>query len=183
MSLTLTETIRLLESRGHTQYGNEAVSQLEHALQTAHLAQTAGESPETVVASLIHDLGHLLAAQHDDLADHDTSHDDLHQYIALPFLRALFPPAVLQPIRLHVDAKRYLCLIEPSYIDSLSQESRKSLALQGGVFDEEQAEHFIAQPFAIEAVRLRRYDDLAKIPGKPVPPLSHFVSVMQEVCL
>ena len=80
MSLTLTETIRLLESRGHTQYGNEAVSQLEHALQTAHLAQTAGESPETVVASLIHDLGHLLAAQHDDLADHDTSQDDLHQY-------------------------------------------------------------------------------------------------------
>ncbi len=181
MSLTLTEVLRLLESRGHTQYGREEVSQLDHALQTAHLAEMAGESAETIVACLLHDLGHLLAAQRDGVDEHDASKDDLHQYIALPFLRALFPAAVLEPIRLHVDAKRYLCLIDPSYEASLSEESRHSLQLQGGVFEEAQAEQFIAQPYATEAVRLRRYDDMAKIPGKMVPGLAHFSQLMEQV--
>lgn len=183
MSLTLTDILRLLKVRGQRQYGREGVSQLEHALQTAHLAELAGESAETTVAALIHDLGHLLAAERDGLPEDDTTQDDLHQYIALPFLRGLFPDAVLEPIRLHVDAKRYLCLIEPQYESTLSAESRHSLQLQGGVFSEQDGERFIAQPYATEAVRLRRYDDLAKTPGKSVPGLDHYSERMQQVCL
>jgi phosphonate degradation associated HDIG domain protein len=183
MSLTLDEILLLLESRGHTQYGREAVSQLEHALQTAHLAELAGESPETVVACLLHDLGHLLAAERDGLHETRGHEDDLHQYMALPFLRGLFADAVLEPIRLHVDAKRYLCLIDPSYESALSDESRHSLALQGGIFSEAEAEHFIGQTFANEAVRLRRYDDLAKVPAKQVPGLMHFADFLRQVCL
>lgn len=183
MALTLSEIVYLLESRGQTQYGAEVVSQLEHALQTAQLAELAGESVETVVACLLHDLGHLLAAHHEGLTDQDFASDDLHQYIALPFLRALFSEAVLEPIRLHVDAKRYLCLIEPSYEANLSEESRHSLQLQGGIFDEQQAEQFIMQPFAMEAVRLRRYDDQAKTPGKETPGLPYFAQLMQQACL
>jgi phosphonate degradation associated HDIG domain protein len=180
MSLTLSDIQHLLETRGQSQYGMEAVSQREHALQCAHLAEQAGETPETIVASLLHDLGHLLAAERDGVQEWDTEKDDLHQFIALPFLRARFPDAVLEPIRLHVDAKRYLCLIDPDYWAALSPASKHSLELQGGVFSEAEAEAFIAQPFAAEAVRLRRYDDQAKVKDKTVPGLAHFAQHLQQ---
>lgn len=180
MSLTLPEIHHLLQARGHRPYGTEAISQLEHALQCAHLAERSGETPETVVACLLHDLGHLLAAERDGVQNHDTAEDDLHQFIALPFLRTLFPDAVLEPIRLHVDAKRYLCLIDPGYWAELSPASKHSLELQGGVFSESDAEHFITQPFAAEAVRLRRYDDLAKVKDKKVPDLAHYAQLLDQ---
>lgn len=183
MSLTLNEVVDLLQRRGHQQYGMEAISQLEHALQCADMAQQAGETPETIVAALLHDMGHLLAAERDGQSEHDTSKDDLHQYIALPFLRTLFPDAVLEPIRLHVDAKRYLCLMDSGYWAELSPASKHSLEQQGGVFSEQQAEVFMQQNFAAEAVRLRRYDDLAKVPAKVVPDLSHYAVYLQQVVL
>jgi len=90
---------------------------------------------------------------------------------------------VLEPIRLHVDAKRYLCLIDPKYWSDLSPASKHSLEQQGGVFSESEAEAFISQPFAAEAVRLRRYDDLAKVPAKQVPNLAHYNVHLQQVAL
>ena len=183
MILTLTEIQHLLETRGHQPYEMEAISQSDHALQCAYLAELAGESTETIAACLLHDLGHLLAADQEAQRDKPLQADDLHQEIALPFMRGLFPDAVLEPIRLHVQAKRYLCLIEPSYPTQLSPASQQSLQRQGGIFSEAQAEQFIAQPFAIEAVRLRRYDDLAKVKGKRVPELSHFMPYLELACL
>jgi phosphonate degradation associated HDIG domain protein len=183
MSLTLPEVVSLLERRGQNQYGMEAINQLEHALQCAHLAEQAGETSETVVASLLHDLGHLLAAERLGVKENNTDQDDLHQYMALPFLRGLFSDAVLEPIRLHVDAKRYLCLIDPSYWASLSAASKHSLEHQGGVFNEAEGQAFMSQPFAAEAVRLRRYDDLAKVPAKAVPGLDHYAASLRQVAL
>lgn len=174
MALTLPDLHTLLEDSGARQYGGEAVNQLEHALQCAHLAEQAGEPDEVVVASLLHDVGHLVAAKNAGQGEPAAGKDDVHQYLALPFLRALFDDSVLEPIRLHVDAKRYLCRSEATYWDSLSPESKRSLELQGGIFDEAQAAAFIAQPHAQAAVRLRRYDDLAKEPGRAVPPLGHY---------
>jgi hypothetical protein len=95
--------------------------------------------------------------------------------------RALFPNAVLEPIRLHVDAKRYLCRVDSGYWASLSPASKHSLELQGGIFNDADAEKFMAQPFAAEAVRLRRYDDLAKVKGKQVPGLAHFAERLRQV--
>jgi phosphonate degradation associated HDIG domain protein len=183
MSLTLPEVVSLLERRGQNQYGMEAINQLEHALQCAHLAEQAAETPETVVASLLHDLGHLLAAEREGTKENNTDQDDLHQFMALPFLRGLFSDAVLEPIRLHVDAKRYLCLIEPTYWASLSPASKHSLEQQGGVFNEAEGQAFMLQPFAAEAVRLRRYDDLAKVPAKAVPGLDHYAESLRQVAL
>ena len=183
MSLTLQEVHDLLLRRGQTQYGLEAINQLEHALQCANLAEQAGETSDTIVACLLHDLGHLLAAEREGAIEHDTREDDLHQFMALPFLRGLFPDAVLEPIRMHVDAKRYLCLIEPGYWGDLSIASKHSLEQQGGVFDEAQAQTFIAQPYAEEAVRLRRYDDLAKVKDKQVPRLAHYQTHLTAVAI
>jgi hypothetical protein len=183
MSLSLQEVHELLVRRGQTQYGLEAINQLEHALQCANLAEQAGETTDTIVACLLHDLGHLLAAERVNAIEQDTHKDDLHQFIALPFLRGLFPDAVLEPIRMHVDAKRYLCWIEPTYWDDLSIASKRSLEQQGGVFDEAQANIFIAQPYAEESVRLRRYDDLAKVKDKSVPGLAHYQARLAEASI
>lgn len=181
MSLTLSQVTEMLQRHGEKQYGMEAVNQLEHALQCADLAEKAGETAETIVAALLHDFGHMVAAQGMGQLEIDTRKDDLHQFIALPFLRPLFPDAVLEPIRMHVDAKRYLCWIDQSYWASLSPASKHSLELQGGIFDETQADAFMQQAFAPEAVRLRRYDDLAKVPLKETPSLSHFERYVSQL--
>ena len=180
MALSLSDIEGLLTRRGAAQYGKEAVSQLDHALQCAALAEAAGETRETVVASLLHDLGHLLAAERDGTPNHDTREDDLHQYLVLPFLRGVLPESVLEPIRLHVDAKRYLCRVEPGYWDTLSPASRHSLEQQGGIYGADEAAEFLQCAYAAEAVRLRRYDDLAKVQGQPVPDLSHFMAKVAD---
>jgi phosphonate degradation associated HDIG domain protein len=177
MALTLIDISHLLVTRGNAQYGGEAVSQLEHALQCAHLAELAGEPPEIVTAALLHDIGHLLAPEGAERA----GRDGLHQYVALPFLRALLPPAVLEPVRLHVDAKRYLCAAERGYRDALSPASQHSLDLQGGAYSGEEAAQFVAQPFAHESIRLRRYDDAAKVAGRSTPPFVHFMRTLATV--
>lgn len=185
MSLSMPEILQLLDSRATTWYGQEAVSQREHALQCAQLAQSAGESDATVVAALLHDLGHMLDPKHEAReAAAPTAYpeqDDLHQFLALPFLRPLFPASVLEPIKLHVDAKRYLCAVEPAYWAGLSPASKHSLDLQGGVFDAAQVKCFEALEFWQEAVRLRRYDDLAKVPGAQTAGLAHFGQTMERV--
>jgi phosphonate degradation associated HDIG domain protein len=184
MALTLDDIAQLLAGPGQRQYGREAVSQLDHALQCAALAEEAGESTETVVAALLHDLGHLLAPENaqDDRAK-PRERDDLHQYIALPFLHGVFAPGVLEPIRLHVEAKRCLCTIDAGYWDTLSPASKHSLVLQGGPFTREEAEAFMRASFAEQSLRVRRYDDLAKVAGKATPPLAHYLEKMAQVAL
>ncbi len=186
MSLTLQDISNLLNSRATTWYGQEAVSQLEHALQCAHLAEKANETPQTIVAALLHDLGHILIKENPDAFTDEAkppTKDDLHQYVALPFLRGVFSDAVLEPIKLHVEAKRYLCAVDPRYWDSLSPASKHSLELQGGIFDESQVKAFEDLPYASQATRLRRYDDLAKVAGLSTPPLSHYEELMGNIAL
>ena len=189
MSLSIPEIEQLLSSRATTWYGQEAVSQLDHALQCAQLAEAAGETESTVVAALLHDMGHIVGTNQaiDKHAGEGDSampaKDDLHQFVALPFLRSLFPDAVLEPIKLHVDAKRYLCAVDAAYWEALSPASKHSLVLQGGAFDAAQVHAFEALPFCQEAVRLRRYDDLAKVPGAPTAGLAHFSQTMSRVAL
>ncbi len=180
MALGVEDIAVLFEIRGREMYGSEAVSQLEHALQCAQLAEDAGAEPELVCACLLHDLGHLLAAPKGEMRD---DVDDVHQYFAIPFLRGVFPDAVLEPIRLHVDAKRWLCAAERGYWDTLSAASRRSLELQGGMFALSEARKFIEQPHATEAVLLRRWDDLAKTPEKATSPLRHYLSVLESCSL
>ena len=177
MSLSIADIVHLLETKGHAQYDGEPVTQLEHALQSAHYAEQVGSGSALIAAALLHDLGHLLH----DMPGSPTQAgvDDLHQYRCLPFLRGLFGDATLEPIRLHVDAKRYLCAREPGYLESLSPDSARSLLLQGGVFDAAQAEAFGALPYAQAAVALRRWDDLAKSADALVPDLAHFVRHME----
>jgi phosphonate degradation associated HDIG domain protein len=171
--LSLDDIATLFARHGSAQYSGEPVTQLEHALQTAHFAEQSEASDALVTACLLHDLGHLLNEQGDTPTLRGI--DDTHQYFALPFLRGLFPDAVLDAIKLHVDAKRYLCHADQGYHEKLSADSRRSLALQGGVFDAGQAAAFLALPGAHDAVQLRLWDDLAKQADLATPPLVHFL--------
>ncbi len=174
MALTLDDIAALFVRKGSAQYSGEPVTQLEHALQCALHAELAGADDELVTAALLHDLGHLL----NDQGESPTLRgiDDLHQFYALPFLRGLFSDRVLDAIRWHVDAKRYLCASRPDYEASLSEDSRRSLALQGGVFSPAEARAFLDRPHARDAVRVRLWDDAAKQAGLPTPPLAHFLA-------
>lgn len=177
MALTIVNISELFLVQGAAQYGSEAVSQQQHALQCAQLAERAGASNELIAAALLHDLGHLLspAAVHDQ-----PGADDLHQYLALPFLRGVFSDAVLEPIRLHVDAKRYLCQADPLYYAALSPASQRSLAVQGGAFTGVEAAVFLCKPFAADAAALRRWDDMAKDPLVATPEWAHYVDVLKS---
>jgi phosphonate degradation associated HDIG domain protein len=183
--MTLADIERLFAALGHRMYSGEPVTQLEHALQTAALAEEAGAPAQLITACLLHDLGHLI----NDRGETPTLRgiDDRHEYVAMPRLRRLFPEAVLAPIRLHVEAKRYLCARGdgvrdgPAYQAALSADSKRSLALQGGAFGDAQAQAFIAQPFAADAVRLRCWDDAAKVAGRPTPPLAHYLDIAARI--
>ncbi|MCU0702648.1 MAG: metal-dependent phosphohydrolase [Fimbriiglobus sp.] len=162
----------LFHTRGHTLYGGEAVSQLEHALQAAALAHNAGSAPAEVAAALLHDIGHLLHGKGDDCADHGI--DDQHEALGVRFLARFFPPAVTEPIRLHVAAKRYLCTAEPGYFETLSAPSVTSLRLQGGPMTPTEMAAFEANPHFAAAIALRKRDDAAKVVGCPTPSLADF---------
>lgn len=156
--LTLEGIARLYADQGRNHYG-EGVSQIEHALQCASLAEAAGEPDSLVIAALLHDIGHL-AADADGAVGDGT--DDRHEVTGAQLLKGLFGEAVRRPIALHVAAKRYLCAVEPGYFEALSEASKESLRLQGGPFDAVAAAAFARRPGFREAVALRRLDDAGK---------------------
>jgi phosphonate degradation associated HDIG domain protein len=179
MALTLADIRHLFDTYGAIAYSGEPVTQLQHALQTAALAEEAGADETLVGAALLHDLGHLLNLQGETPSERGIN--DLHQYFALPFLRPLFSDAVLEPIRLHVDAKRCLCAIDADYFAKLSADSVRSLQLQGGIFSAEDADNFMRKPFADDALSLRRWDDLAKQPERATPTLDHYIQLIERL--
>lgn len=163
---------RFYASAGQSRY-DEAVTQLEHALQTAALAERATDETAHHVAALLHDVGHLLMDEHDA---HTTflSQDLRHETVGARFLRLRFGPRVSEPVALHVTAKRYLVSTDADYASALSEASTRSLRLQGGPMTTDEAKQFLTQPDAQAAIALRRWDDAAKQPNIAVPDLEHW---------
>lgn len=157
--------------KGHRHYG-ENVSELEHALQTAAFARQFGESDAVVLACLLHDYGHLLHDLGETIADRGI--DAQHEELGAKLLRDAFPPEIVEPIRLHVTAKRYLCGKDPQYREGLSPSSQLSLSLQGGPMSAEEIEEFERHPHYDRAVRVRRYDEMGKVPGMETPDLASY---------
>ena len=163
----------LFHTWGDIQYSGEGVSQLEHALQTAMLALEAEASTALITAALLHDIGHLLNKKGETPSAHGI--DDQHQFFAAHFLKEIFPASVCAPIRLHVDAKRALCALDHAYYEKLSEDSKRSLALQGGIFNDSQLDTFLNSPYSKDAMALRRWDDMAKVPGIKTLSLNYFL--------
>ena len=173
--------MELFALKGDDAYIGEPVSQTEHAIKTAVVAQQRGASPALVAAALLHDVGHLVHGMADDAADHGI--DTVHQEAGARYLAHWFPPAVTEPVRLHVAAKRYLCATDPQYLALLSPASLHSLGLQGGPFTAEAADAFARVPFALDAVELRRCDDAGKDPNAAMPGLEHFRPLLASLAV
>jgi phosphonate degradation associated HDIG domain protein len=176
---TIDRLFELYETRGAAWYGDEQVSQLEHALQAAHLATEDGAPPRLVAAALLHDIGHLLVPTEDNAALPPRLHR--HEHVGPRFLASLLQLDVAELVGLHVLAKRYLCAVEPAYLTGLSLASLRSLLRQGGPLSDADARAFERNPRYREAVALRRWDDLAKVPGRPVPGLETYRGALEEL--
>ena len=167
-----------LEAGGDRGYIGEPVSQLEHALQCAALAQAAHATPAEVVAALFHDIGHLIAPA--GALEMDGLGIVEHEHVGALWLSALgFVPAVCTLVASHVDAKRYLAQRKPGYHDALSEASRGTLAFQGGPMTEAQARAFETDPLFASKIRLRMWDEAAKWPDRNVPALATYASLIR----
>ncbi len=165
------EIFAAFQERGNQTYG-ERVTMQEHMLQSAWFAEQAGASPTLIAAALLHDVGHLTHNLGEDIADKGI--DAIHEEVGARYLAAHFIPAVVEPGRLHVAAKRYLCAVDAEYYASLSLASVQSLALQGGPFTAAEVQEFEANPFCRQAIQLRRFDEMGKEPELITPGLEHF---------
>ncbi|MBO6521395.1 MAG: HD domain-containing protein [Rhodospirillales bacterium] len=186
--VTVDTIFEALETAGHVRYGTEAISELEHALQIADLADEMSGDPELIAGALLHDIGRVAVRQEDVsdtlVPDHMGKTNDGakgHDTVGADLLAEIFPDRVLAGIRLHVAAKRYLCTVEPEYRDRISDGSELTLKMQGGLMDDGELEAFRAMPYADDAVQIRRWDDLAKVPGKPSRPLEHWRPLLESL--
>jgi len=169
-----------MQRKGNSFY-DEAVTQLEHALQAALLARQNKASPPQVAAALLHDIGHFLMDEEDQQSDF-LQENWLHEEVGAEQLTPFFDQSVIDPIRLHVPAKRYLCTVEPEYYQGLSNASKRSYELQGGQLSEAEKSEFESNPHYQSALLLRRWDDGAKITGFTTPPLSDYRAEV-EACI
>lgn len=164
---------------GTDSYLGEEVTMSEHMLQAAQNAERAGESNAIITAALLHDIGHYTGEFPENYID--LGLNNRHETMGAAILEKFFPEEVTQPVRWHVDAKRYLCAVQPDYFHDLSEASVKTLKLQGGPMSQTEAGKFAKNPYADAVVRVRRYDDGGKVPGVSTPTIDHYLNVVQQV--
>ena len=178
--ISVSDLLEVFESQGGAAYLGEPVTMAEHMLQAAHLAERDGRPEAVIAAALLHDIGHFTSAISVPLP-WTIPRTGATRPPARETLTALFPPLVIDCVREHVAAKRYLCAVDPAYHDELSAASRHSLRLQGGPMSAAEAEAFARHPHLEAILAVRTYDDLAKVAGRQVPGLDHYVPLLRRV--
>ena len=172
VSPVIDEIEAMVSSEGAQAYLGEAVSIATHMLQAADRARELGAPPALVVAALLHDIGHLAGSVTGTEPAAGTN--DHHAEQAAAYLSQYFGPEVVEPVRLHVAAKRYLCAVEPEYLGLLSPASVYTLSVQGGPMTTAEVAAFEANPYAADAVVLRRCDDGGKDTDRETPTFAQF---------
>ena len=182
---TTDEIIGLYESYGGAEYAGEKVSQLEHMVQAAQLAEAQGFDEEVILAAFLHDIGHISEAAKEDngaVPDHQRMGAfgiKDHEELGAEFLRGKgFSKKVARLVESHVEAKRYLTIKDPNYYAQLSEASKKTLEYQGGPMSEEEAAAFEQYPLFDLIIRMRKWDEEAKIENQPLPDLRHYRQMM-----
>jgi phosphonate degradation associated HDIG domain protein len=171
------EVLALYGARGASAYFGERVTMTEHGLQAAWFARNENAPETLIIAALLHDVGHLLEAVPDDLADWTT--DARHEEIGARWLARRFGPEISEPVRLHVPAKRYLCATDARYFGQLSDASVHTLKLQRGPMSADETRRFESERYFREAVRVRLWDDQGKVAGLTTPPLEAYLGMLE----
>ncbi|HEV3325991.1 MAG TPA: HD domain-containing protein [Puia sp.] len=172
------EIMNLYEEHGGAEYAGEKVSQLEHMVQAAQLAEAQGYDEEVILAAFLHDIGHISeAAKGDNEMDGFGIKD--HEELGAKFLRGKgFSKKIARLVESHVEAKRYLTFKDPAYYANLSEASKKTLEYQGGPMAAEEAAAFEQYPLFDLIIRMRNWDEQAKIEHQPLPDLQHYRGMM-----
>jgi len=169
----------LFAAQGAREYMGEAVSMSQHMEQSAACAAADGAADSLVAAALLHDIGHFIGAHPIDALENGI--DNHHETVGADYLQGHFPPAVSEPVRLHVAAKRYLCATDPAYLGRLSAASLNSLAVQGGPMSAAELRAFESNPYHRDAVRLRLYDDDGKVAGLTIRPVTDYRQLLESL--
>lgn len=181
------EIMDLYEGYGGAEYAGEKVSQLEHMVQAAQLAEEQGFDEEIILAAFLHDIGHISEAAGGGESRSPSGGSSLsrggmdgygikdHEELGAEFLRSKgFSKKIVRLVESHVEAKRYLTVKDPGYYAQLSEASKKTLEFQGGPMTREEAEAFEQYPLFDLIIRMRKWDEQAKIENKPLPDLRHY---------
>lgn len=172
---------------GVRSYQGGGVSMAEHMLQTAAAAEGASCAPSVVAAALLHDVGHFITdfAKLEDDPKHasmlEATVDRRHEIAGARMLQPYFPPAVVEPIRLHVQAKRYLSAVEKDYVKTLAPQALHTLGLQGGPMSPDDVAVFEENPYCRTAAMLRRWDNAAVVPGLKTPDFEHYRGILENL--
>jgi len=165
--------------RGADSYLGEAVTMSEHMLQGACLAEQAGADDALVAAALLHDIGHYTSEFPPDAQDQGI--DNRHDVAGAAVLAPYFPKRVTDCVRYHVPAKRYLCATDPGYFARLSEASVLTLKLQGGPMSAAEVEAFARLANLDDILRVRIWDDAAKVAGRVTPSFAHYAPLLQRM--
>lgn len=174
------ELIGLYRQHGGEEYAGEAITQLEHMVQAAQLAEEQGYDEEVILAAFLHDIGHICVSMQGDNEMDGFGIKD-HEEIGAAFLRSKgFSERLIRLVESHVNAKRYLTYSSPEYYNNLSEASKRTLEFQGGMMNSEEASAFEADPLFDLIIRMRRWDEAAKLEDVPVPDLSPYQEMIRR---
>ena len=176
------EIMDLYAGYGGNEYAGEKVTQLEHMVQAAQLAEEQGFDEEVILAAFLHDIGHISEAAKGDESEEMSASRRMdgfgikdHEELGAEFLKGKgFSKKIVRLVESHVEAKRYLTATDPAYYAELSEASKKTLEYQGGPMTQEEAEAFKQYPLFPLIIQMRKWDELAKIEHKPLPDLEHY---------
>ena len=172
------DIVQLFRARGSADYIGERVSQTEHMIQCALLAKEDGYDDEIVVASLLHDIGHLLDNKCKTMSKYGTYQ---HEKIGAKYLKKLgFSKLIVWLVRNHVNAKRYLVATQPEYYETLSEASKATLVYQGGPMTDQEVADFKDHSYWLIALKIRQWDELAKVPNLPLPDITMFSEMINK---
>lgn len=175
---TISEIRQLFESQGDNEYYGENVSQYEHAAQAAILAKRQGYDEEVQIAAFLHDIGHLFPAQTEEELMEVYGRKD-HESVAADWLRERgFGEKIAILVENHVNAKRYLTYIDEDYYEALSEASKQTLMFQGGRMTENEAKEFEQNPYFELIIKMRRWDEAAKVEAIQLPDLDYFLNII-----
>ena len=169
----------IITERGTDSYLGEEVTMEQHMLQTALLAETEDGSDSAIAGALLHDIGHYSEAFAEEALEQGLN--NYHEDSGAQILEGTFPEDVVASVKFHVSAKRYLCATDTNYFNCLSEASVHSLKLQGGPMDKHEILEFEKNPHLELCLKVRRWDDSAKVPGIKTPPFSHYLPVLQRL--
>lgn len=174
---SVTKIFSYYEEFGSKDYIGEEVTQIEHMVQAAMLAEENKDSVEVILGALFHDIGHLIAFDKETMGGFGIKN---HERLGADFLRELGIPEVIpELVESHVSTKRYLAR-DDKYYNSLSRASQTTLKYQGGVFNDEEALEYESFPNFELYIKIRLYDDAAKDPNKTIKPLNYYKDMLLE---